>query len=119
MMPMIVNAELLSEKGFVKLAGFLSREECLQFQAFFDNDAMFRSTINMQRYRFGRGMYKYFTYPLPQRISELRTELYEQLSPVANEWMKQLKLDVAYPPDHKSFLEVCKGHGQTRPTPLL
>jgi hypothetical protein len=80
---------------------------------------MFRSRIDMKRYRFGQGEYQYFANPLPERIVELRTSLYELLAPVAREWMSALSMDCEYPDSHAEFLEQCHGAGQMRPTPLL
>jgi len=73
----------------------------------------------MARYRFGRGEYQYFNYPLPSHIQELRKSLYRQLSQTATEWMSALSLPRQYPADLDAFLEECHAAGQTRPTPLL
>ena len=73
----------------------------------------------MKRYRFGQGEYQYFAYPLPPRIAELRTSLYEELVPTAREWMTALKLPTQFPGHHAEFIETCHAQQQTRPTPLL
>ncbi len=73
----------------------------------------------MQRYRFGQGEYKYFSYPLPVIISELREQFYSQLSKTANHWMKLLSLPLEYPMSHKEFILLCQKQGQHRPTPLI
>src|SRR5260370_31404305 len=80
---------------------------------------LFRSRIDMQRYRFGRGEYQYFDYPLPPVIAKLRTKLYRLLAPVARDWMAALSLDCDYPPSLGPFLERCHAAGQCRPTPLI
>ena len=80
---------------------------------------LFRSRIDMQRYRFGRGEYQYFAYPLPPVIAKLRTKLYRLLAPVARDWMAALSLDGDYPPSLDPFLERCHAAGQCRPTPLI
>ena len=44
----------------------------------------------MARHSFGQGEYKYFKYPLPDVIQQLRTSLYPQLAPLANQWRERL-----------------------------
>lgn len=73
----------------------------------------------MKRYRFGEGEYKYFQYPLPPPIQNLREELYTPLSTLANEWMKLLDIDKQFPTTHAALIEQCHQHHQTRPTPLI
>lgn len=73
----------------------------------------------MARYGFGRGEYKYFNYPLPDIIEEMRTELYGRLAPLANTWNEAMRIDVRYPTKHVQFIKRCHDAGQTRPTPLL
>ena len=45
-----------------------------------DDDRRFRSHIEMARYRFGEGEYKYFATPLPGAIQTLRMAFYPQLA---------------------------------------
>ncbi len=73
----------------------------------------------MARHGFGRGEYKYFCYPLPEVVADLREALYPRLAPVANRWYEAMGIDVRYPPRLAEFLERCHEAGQTRPTPLL
>ena len=73
----------------------------------------------MERYRFGRGEYQYFGHPLPELVRELRSSLYEQLAPVANDWMTKLGSDERFPSTHEALTELCEAAGQRRPTPLL
>jgi uncharacterized protein len=73
----------------------------------------------MERHGFGRGEYKYFRYPLPEIVSELRTALYPRLAPVANRWNQAMGIDAHYPKKHAEFIQHCHSAGQLRPTPLL
>jgi hypothetical protein len=87
----------------------------------YPQNAPFRSRIDMSRFRFGVGEYKYFAAPLPPMVQSLREELYARLAPTANRWMVRLKPDStdAYPAALSDFLARCHHAGQTRPTPLL
>jgi hypothetical protein len=82
-------------------------------------DTLYRSRIVMSRYGFGRGEYKYFSYPLPGLVESLRTSLYPQLVPIANRWNEILGIDIRYPARHAEFIQRCHDAGQIRPTPLI
>ena len=114
-----VHANELHQQGYTNLKSLLSCGECDELAALYPDDANFRKTINMARYRFGSGEYKYFKYPLPDTIQSLRTVLYPHLVPVANLWMQAYKEPIAYPATHEAFLETCHTKGQVRPTPLM
>ena len=73
----------------------------------------------MARHGFGRGEYRYFAYPLPQAVGELRAALYRHLRTVANRWNEMMGLEPRFPEDHEEFLGRCHAAGQVRPTPLL
>jgi uncharacterized protein len=109
----------LWDRGYAMTPPLLTREECQATAALFDTDELFRSHIDMRRYRFGEGEYKYFAHPLPPLVQALRQALYPHLAPVANEWMKALGESTRFPDTLDSLLAACKRHGQTRPTPLL
>ena len=109
----------LDAQGCAVLKGLLSADECRAFVALYPDDKHFRSRVVMGRHGFGRGEYKYFSYPLPDLIAELRPALYAQLRDVANRWNQAMGIDIRYPPRHEAFLERCHAAGQTRPTPLL
>jgi hypothetical protein len=109
----------LDAQGCAVLKGLLSADECRTLAALYPDDSHFRSRVVMGRHGFGRGEYKYFSYPLPELIAELRPALYAQLRDVANRWNEAMGIDIRYPEKHVTFLERCHAAGQARPTPLL
>jgi hypothetical protein len=109
----------LDEQGSALLQGVLSAEECKAVAALYPEESIFRSRVVMGRHGFGRGEYKYFSYPLPRLIEGLRTELYPRLAPVANRWNEAMGIEVRYPDKHVDFVQRCHDAGQLRPTPLL
>jgi uncharacterized protein len=109
----------LDAQGCAVLKGLLSPDECRAITALYPDDGNFRSRIVMGRHGFGRGEYKYFSYPLPDLIAQLRPALYAQLQGTANRWNETMGIDIRYPASHEAFLKRCHEAGQTRPTPLL
>ena len=109
----------LGARGNAVAERVLSVEQCRQLTSMYTEEKPFRSRVIMSRHGFGRGEYKYFTYPLPPVVAELRTALYPHLAPIANEWNEKLGIDVEYPRTHEAFLKRCHEAGQTLPTPLL
>jgi hypothetical protein len=112
-------AAQLDAYGWAMIERLLRPDECQSLAAMYDDDRRFRSQIIMARHGFGRGEYKYFTYPLPEPIATLRPALYARLAPLANGWHERLGLDVRFPAAHADFIARCHDAGQTRPTPLL
>jgi hypothetical protein len=78
----------LNEYGYALISNVLNSDECDNLVQQYDDNELYRKTINMERYRFGLGEYKYFNYPLPGIIQQLRENVYPHLAPVANGWMK-------------------------------
>jgi hypothetical protein len=109
----------LQEQGFARTPPLLGPAECARLIRLFADDRRFRSRIDLARYRFGVGSYKYFARPLPRVVARLRARLYAGLAPLANAWMEALGSAERYPGDLESFLARCARAGQTRPTPLL
>jgi len=105
--------------GFARIKNFLSDDQCAGLIRNYTDDKLYRNTIDMKRYRFGEGQYKYFNYPLPDIIQKIRTELYEPLAVIANDWNEKLAIDIRYPKTHGEFVEICHNHNQLRPTPLI
>jgi len=111
--------QLVEADGFATLPPILSPEECASLSATYEIREHFRSRIEMARFRFGLGEYKYFAAPLPPLVAELRVSLYPRVVPVANDWMKALRMRLSFPEKLDDFLERCHRSGQTKPTPLL
>ncbi len=109
----------LEEQGNAVLSQLLTPAECEQLAKLYSDDSVFRSRVVMGRHGFGRGEYKYFSYPLPDMIRELRTALYRRLAPIANRWNEAMGMEVRYPEEHAEFIRRCHEAGQVRPTPLL
>jgi hypothetical protein len=109
----------LLEQGFATTPQLLSPEECRTLIAQYPNEAKFRSTITMERFNFGKGEYRYFSYPLPAVVQNLREELYPRLSGAANIWCERLGMKQRYPSGLDDFLRECKRRNQVRPTPLM
>jgi uncharacterized protein len=109
----------LDAQGSAILQALLTPEECEATAALYSDERKFRSRVVMARHGFGKGEYRYFSYPLPPLIADLRSALYRRLAPIANEWNARMAEATRYPADHAAFLNLCRGAGQTRPTPLL
>lgn len=105
--------------GFAVISGMLTASQCAALTKLYDDDSHFRARVVMARHGYGKGEYKYFSYPLPPLVKELRTALYPPLAAIANDWMEKIRSDLRYPPAHAAFLKRCHDAGQTRPTPLL
>ncbi len=109
----------LGRDGFAVLPALLTPAQCEELAAGFFDESRFRSRIVMERYAFGRGEYKYFSYPLPDLVGSLRHALYPRLAPIANRWHAAMKMAERFPATHEEFLAICQAAGQRRPTPLL
>src|SRR3954452_72278 len=99
-----ITAELDSH-GCAVLKGLLTPDQCRTIAALYPDEAHFRSRIVMGRHGFGRGEYKYFSYPLPDLIAELRPALYAQLEGIANRCNETMLIDIRYPASHEAFLK--------------
>lgn len=101
----------LDQQGNAMIEQLLSPEECRAIAGLYPNDEIFRSRVVMGRHGFGRGEYKYFSYPLPDLLGELRTAVYSHLVPVANHWNEAMGIDLRYPKKHADFVERCHHAG--------
>jgi hypothetical protein len=113
-----VGAEL-DERGSSSLGRLLAPEDCAALVRAYDEPGLFRSRVIMARHGYGRGEYQYFAAPLPPLVQSLRTGLYPPLAAVANGWRAKLGQADGFPAAHDAYLEICRGAGQTKPTPLL
>src|SRR5215467_7988273 len=112
--------ESLSCSGYALTGRLLSPAQCTQLVSLYPHSANFRSQVVMERYRFGKGDYKYFRYPLPPVVRQLRESTYPHLCKVANLWRTQLGQQGPHLPEtHHEFLERCHRAGQRLPTPLM
>lgn len=109
----------LDAQGWAVAPKLLTDAEANDIAGLYHQEQGFRSQVIMARHGFGRGEYKYFSYPLPPLIQALRTAAYPHLVPIANQWHERMGKDVRFPQDHAAFLARCHQAGQVRPTPLL
>jgi uncharacterized protein len=109
----------LDEWGHARTPVLLTPAECAELRALYTEETRFRSRVDMARFRFGVGEYKYFADPLPTVVGELREHAYAPLAAIANRWEAALKTRVRHPADLTGLLALCARRGQTKPTPLL
>ncbi len=112
-------ANQIEVNGHARSGPLLSAGECADLIALYHDDNRFRSTVEMARYRFGEGQYRYFDNPLPPLVASLRRHLYCHLGPIANVMAAKLPGEKFYPDDLESYRAVCHLAGQSKPTPLL
>src|SRR5690606_11504424 len=67
----------------------------------------------------GLGEYKYFNYPLPHLIQQIRTVIYPHLAPIANAWFRALNIDNQFPLEHAELLQQCHANNQQKATVLI
>lgn len=109
----------LDSLGYGLTGPLLSKDECDGLIGRYGETAPYRSRVVMKRHNFGLGEYKYFRYPLPDLIADLRCAAFPYLAPLANLWAERMKLERRFPEDLDAFLAACHEQGQTRPTPLI
>ena len=109
----------LDADGVARAGPVLDPDGCAAIAELYDDDARFRSTIDMARHRFGEGQYRYFARPLPAVVSELRAACWPHLLPIAREWADRTGQPAPWPDEFEAWLDMCHDAGQRRPTPLL
>jgi hypothetical protein len=105
--------------GVALSAPVLSVSECRSLSGLYDDDERFRATIDMARYRFGQGQYRYFDHPLPEVVAGLRAAFWPHLLPIAREWAQRRDHPSPWPDDFGEWIDRCHAAGQRRPTPLI
>ena len=111
--------DALGRDGYAVLPALLTPAQCAQLAGCYSDETRFRSRVVMERHAFGRGEYKYFSYPLPATVESLRQALYPRLAPIANRWHAAMRLEERFPASHDEFRDICHAAGQRRTTPLL
>lgn len=112
-------SQALDEDCFAITDRVLTPRRCRRLRSLYDEADGFRSVIDMQRYNFGRGQYKYFDYPLPNLVQAMREFFYAGLAPIANRWNERLGIKDRWPDSLAGLTARCHDAGQRRPTPLL
>ncbi|QEC40840.1 2OG-Fe(II) oxygenase [Pseudobacter ginsenosidimutans] len=111
--------EDLHRKGFVTVKNVLNDDECNGLIQNYSTASCYRKTILMERYRFGLGEYKYFSYPLPSLVQTFREQVYQHIAPVANQWMREAGIEKQFPRTHAEMISQCHQNQQLHPTPLI
>jgi uncharacterized protein len=107
------------EFGCALTPPLLTPAECGAIAGLYDRDELFRSTVDMARYRFGEGEYRYFTPPFPEPVEQLKQVLYPRLLPIARDWHAKLGRPAPWPDTLDEWLAMCHAAGQTKSTPIL
>ena len=109
----------IDQFGWATTGPLLSNKECVALSAAYDEEGLYRSRVIMARHGFGQGEYRYFAYPLPDLVQQLRENLYARLVPLANRWREAVGVDDPFPSTFEDYIVRCHAAGQTRPTPLI
>src|SRR2546429_8242086 len=64
----------LDDHGWAMVEQLLTADECETIAGLYDDEGRFRSHVVMARHGFGQGEYKYFTYPLPDIVADIRRD---------------------------------------------
>ncbi|QHS56013.1 2OG-Fe(II) oxygenase [Mucilaginibacter sp. 14171R-50] len=106
-------------RGYAKIPGILSANECDELVSQYAQPDLYRKTIVMEHHGYGLGQYKYYSYPLPGIVQQLREQVYPHIAPIANKWMEVLNIDKRFPDTLSELTQLCHQHNQLRPTPLI
>lgn len=111
--------ENINDNGYAIIPGLVGDEDCSSLKNSYDDNTLYRKTVVMERYRYGLGEYRYFTYPLPLLIQQIRESVYPKLAPIANNWMRVLNIQTTFPGTFAELQELCHANNQTKPTALI
>jgi uncharacterized protein len=109
----------MNNTGYAILPGIVTDDECDGFISQYDNESLYRKKVIMERHQYGKGEYKYFSYPLPQLIQQLRESVYPKLVPIVNGWMQALNIATRFPETLAQQLALCHANNQVKPTALV
>jgi hypothetical protein len=109
----------LDRQGAALIGPLLDPTEAADIAGLYEDVSRFRSTVDMARYRFGQGEYRYFAEPFPDAVSELKSALYPKLLPIARDWWSRLDRETPWPDTLVEWLDRCHAAGQTKSTPIL
>ncbi len=109
----------LDADGCALTSALLTPAECRRIAALYEDDGLFRTTVDMARHRFGSGRYRYFGHDLPAPVAELRAALYPRLLPIAREWAARLGRPAPWPDTLDAWVERCHAAGQTKSSQIL
>lgn len=108
----------VDEFGGALLPQLLTPDEAAEIRELYA-DGNFRSTVDMARYRFGQGEYKYFDTPYPDAVDALKRALYPRLLPIARQWWTRLGRTPPWPDSLDDWLSMCHDAGQSKSTAIL
>jgi hypothetical protein len=113
-----ITAEI-SDFGGALLPQLLTKSETQKIRRLYSDDDLFRATIDMARYRYGEGEYRYFDRPYPEPIEALKQALYPRLLPIARDWWAKLGRTTPWPDTLDDWLDMCHAAGQKKSTAIL
>jgi uncharacterized protein len=113
-----ITAEV-NEYGCALTGQLLTPGQCREIAKLYDEVERFRSTIDMARYRFGSGQYRYFTHDLPEVVRELREAFYPQLLPIARDWAGKLGRNAPWPDRLQDWIAMCHDAGQSKSAQIM
>jgi hypothetical protein len=109
----------VNDFGGALLPRLLTKADAEKIRGLYPDDHLFRSTIDMRRYRFGEGEYRYFQQPYPEPIQALKEALYPRLLPIARDWWTKLGRRSPWPDNLDDWLDMCHKAGQKKSTAIL